>query len=162
MSTPQQAGIALRALEFGRLSPLHVIRWSDKAIAVEEKPQDWLIDLSLLDPSRFDDMLHLLHQNVPRMESRELDVCILAHLFFTARIPIVELFQRAFLACIMEYDTPISESFDRFADVLCDWDQLDFPELNHGDWHQRASEALVECQRACGELHEFVSELYAL
>ena len=161
ISTPQQAGVALRALEFGRLSPVHVIRWSDNAIAREEKSPDWLLDLSLLNPSRFDDMVHLLHQHAPHMATRELDVCILAHLYFSAQISISELFQRAFLACILEYDTSKSEPFDRLADVLCVWDQLDFPDLNLGDWHQRASEALVECQHVCGELHEFVSELYA-
>lgn len=160
MSTPQQAGVALRALEFGRLPAANVIRWTDRAIIAEKTPPEWLLDLSLLDSSRFDEMLHLLHQNAERMESRELDVCILAHLFFSGQMSITDLFPRASMPCLIEYETPMSEPFDRLADVLCHWDQFDFPDVSQGDWERRASEALAGCQRACGELAEFISELY--
>lgn len=106
-------------------------------------------------------MLHLLHEHAERMESRELDVCILAHLFFSGRISIADLFQQAFCACITEYASPKSAPFERLADILCHWDQMDLPDVSQGDWQRRASEALIECQRACGELPEFVLELYA-
>ena len=161
ISTLQQAGIAVRALEFGRLPALHVVRWADGVIVAKQSPPQWLLDLSLLDSSRFADMVLLLRRHAERMESRELDVCILAHLFFAGRISISELFERAFSACFTEYDTPMSVPFEQLADVLCEWDQLDFPDLSQGDWQQRASDALVECQRASGELQEFVSKLYA-
>lgn len=151
----------MRALEFGKLEPVQVIRWTDKVIVAEEAPPAWLLELSLLDPSRFAEMLHLLHEHAQPMESRELDVCILSRSFFTGQISISELFERAFAACFLEYATPMSEPFDRLADVLCEWDQLDFPDLSDGDWHRRVSEALIGCQRACGELHELVSELYS-
>lgn len=161
LSIPQKAGVALRAVEFGRLPADRLIRWADIAIAAEQSPPQWLLDLSLLDSSRFADMLHLLHQNAERMASREVDVCILAHLFSTGQLSITDLFQRAFSACLIEYDAPKSEPFEHLADVLCAWDQMDFPDLSQGDWQRRVSEALVECQRACGELPKFLSGLYA-
>ena len=131
------------------------------AIVAEQKPPQWLLDLSLLDSSRYAEMLQVLHEHAKRMDSREADVCILAHLFFTDQLSICELFQRAFTACVTEYDTPRSPPFEQLAAVLCDWDQKDLPDLTKGDLQRRASEALVGCQRACGELSEFVSELYA-
>ena len=106
-------------------------------------------------------MLHVLHENAERMESRELDVCILAHLFFTGQISIRELFVRAFEVFFSTHYAPRSALFERLADVLCDWDQMDLPDPSQGGWQRRASEALVECQRDCGELSELVSELYA-
>gem|GEM_PF-6472715 len=130
-------------------------------IVAEQTHQQWLLDLSLLDSSRFAEMLHVLHEHAETMESREVDVCILAHLFFTGQVSIRELFERAFPACISAYDTPMSAPFEQLADVLCDWDQMDLPDPRLGDWQQRVSVALVECQRACGEVSAFVSELYA-
>jgi hypothetical protein len=161
MSTPQQAGVVLRALEFGRLPAPAVIRWVDTTIAAEPTPPQWLLDLSLLNPAHFADMLHVLREHAECMESRELDVCILAHLYFACQISIRELFERAFEACITEYEAPDFAPFNRLADVLCDWDQMGFPDPSQGDLRQRVSEALAECQRACGELPKFVSVLYA-
>jgi len=161
ISTPQQAGIALRALEFGELPAQAVVRWADGAIIATERPPPWLIDLSLLDEARLDEMLRLLHQHAERMESREVDVCILAHLFFTGRLPTEQLFRRAFDACYLEYEAPRSAPVQKLGDILFHWDQAEFPDPNQGHWRLLTSEALVECQRACGDLTQFVSQLYA-
>lgn len=161
MSITQQAGVFLRALELGGLPAAHVIRWTDKVIMAEESPPVWLLDLSILDPTRISDMLHLLHEHADHMECRELDIWILAHLFFAGQLAIEELFKSAFQACIMNYDAPKAEPFERLADILCSWDQLDFPDLNQGDWRERATAALNECQQACGELNNFLSDMFA-
>ncbi len=150
----------LRAVVFGGLPVQAIVRWADAEIIAEQKPPHWLIELSLLDSELFAEMIHLLRQHVEEVKSREVDVCILAHLFFKGRISIEQLFQRAFEACICDYDTPRSEPFEKLADVLRDWDMSDLPDPDQGNWRLRASEALRECQRECGESPQFIAELY--
>jgi len=43
------------------------------------------------------------------------------------------------------------------ADFLAEWDQADLPDPTSGDWQSRASELLAECQKASGELPQFIS-----
>lgn len=160
MAITDKSGIMLRAVVFGGLPVPAIVRWADAAIIAERKPPQWLIELSLLDSARFAEMLHLLRQHVEEVKSREVDVCILAHLFFKGQISIEQLFRRVFEPCVCNYDTRRSEPFEKLAEVLCDWDMSDFPDLNQGNWRLRASEALIECQKACGELPQFISELY--
>jgi hypothetical protein len=161
MATPDKSGVMLRAVVFGGLPVRAIVRWADEAIIAEQKPPQWLIDLSVLDSERFAEMLYLLRQHVKETKSREVDVCILAHLFFNGQLSIEQLFQRVFEACICDYDTPKSEPFERLADVLVDWDTSDLPDPAQGNWRVRVSEALMECQRACGDLPKTVSGLYA-
>jgi hypothetical protein len=113
MSITQRAGVFLRALELGRLPAAQVICRTDKVIMAEEAPPVWLLDLSILDPTRIADMPGLLHEHADHMESRELDIWILAHLFFAGQVTIEELFKSAFEACILTYDAPKSEPFER-------------------------------------------------
>lgn len=151
----------LRAVEFGELSADAVVRWADGVITADQRAPQWLTDLSLLDSERFAEMLQLLHQHAECMESREVDVCILAHLFFAGRLPLEQLFQRAFAACCIDYKAPRSEPFEQLAGIFFKWDQSNFPNVAQGHWRLKTSEALVKCQRACGDLTRFVSELYA-
>ena len=161
MSIRQQAGIALRAVEFGELPADAVVRWADGVITTEQRPSHWLIDLSLLDSERFDEMLRLLHEHAEHMESRQVDICILAQLFFADRLSTEQLFQRAFAACRVDYKGSTSEPFKQLTRILCEWDQLNVPDLGQAHWRLQISEALVKCQRAYGDLTQFVSQLYA-
>jgi hypothetical protein len=161
ISISQQAGIALRAVEFGELPVDAVVRWADSMIITDQRPPQWLIDLSMLKPDHFAEMLQLLHQHAERMESREVDICILAHLFFAGRLSLEQLFQRAFAACSIDYKVSKSGPFQQLTGILCEWDQLDFPDLGQAHWRLQASQALLNCQRECGDLTQFISRLYA-
>jgi hypothetical protein len=162
MSIPEQAGIVLRCVEVGQLSSDSVIRWADSVIATCDVPEPWLIELSLLDTKHFADVVIALRQHGNPMQTVEIDIYILAELFFSGRRNMQEMMEQASHACFAG-DSNVSRTlpFERLGDLLAEWDQLDLPDPERGDWRSRLSSQLRECQQSSPVVSMFVSQLFA-